>query len=106
EINLLDRDVANLPLARSANLPAVLVADIDRGGMLASVVGTAELLPESLRACLHGVIVNKFRGDPDLLRPGLDIVQRHTGLPILGVLPWLPDAAVDSEDTLDLDTYC
>jgi adenosylcobyric acid synthase len=103
EINLLDRDLANLPLARSLGIPAVLVADVDRGGMLAAVTGTVALLPDDLRSLLRGVVVNKFRGDPVLLQPGLDVIADRTGIPVLGVLPWLDGNAVDSEDSLDLD---
>lgn len=103
EVNLLDRDIANLPLARAVGMPAVLVADIDRGGALAAVVGTVELLPEPLRACLRGIVVNKFRGNRSLLEPALDLLHDRTGLPVLGVLPWM-SGLVDTEDSLDLDT--
>ena len=103
EINLLARDIANLPLARELGLPALLVANVERGGMLAAVVGTVALLPDDLRACLRGVVVNRFRGDIRLLQSGLDLLEAHTGLPVLGVLPELQDVSLDTEDSLDLD---
>jgi adenosylcobyric acid synthase len=103
EINLLERDLANLPLAAATGTPAILVADIDRGGMLASVVGTVALLPDELRATLAGIVVNKFRGERSLLEPGLALLEARTGLPVLGVLPALDAPPLDSEDSLDLN---
>src|SRR2546423_1940247 len=103
EINLLERDLANLPFAAATGTPAILVADIDRGGMLASVVGTVALLPDELEATLAGIVVNKFRGDRSLLEPGLALVQERTGLPVLGVLPELDAPPVHSEGSLDLN---
>ena len=102
EINLLDRDLVNLPLARRAAIPAVLVGDIERGGVFASLYGTVALLPEELRAQLKGFIVNKFRGDPRLLDPGLAELERRCGLPCLGVLPHLGELVIDAEDSLAL----
>jgi adenosylcobyric acid synthase len=96
EINLLDRDIANLPLAAAAGVPALLVADIDRGGVYASVAGTLAVLPPDLRACLRGVVVNKLRGDPGVLD------RSSLALPCLGVLPWLEGRLPDEEDSLDL----
>jgi adenosylcobyric acid synthase len=103
EINLLERDLANLPFAAATGTPAILVADIDRGGMLASVVGTVALLPDELKTTLAGVVVNKFRGDRSLLEPGLALLHARTGLPVLGVLPALDAPPLDSEDSLDLN---
>ncbi len=103
EVNLLDRDLANLPLAAAAGLPALLVADVDRGGMLAAVVGTLALLPDRLRRCVRGVIVNRFRGDARLLAPGLRDLEARTGVPVLGVLPHLGGGLLDIEDSLDLE---
>ncbi|CAN5693161.1 cobyric acid synthase [soil metagenome] len=103
ELNLLDRDIANLPLAVSAGLPAVLVADIDRGGVFASVAGTFAVLPRPLRARIRAVIVNKLRGDPELFgRGGVETLERVAGVPVLGVLPWLDGHLPDEEDSLDL----
>jgi len=107
ETNLLDRDIVNLPLAAAAGLPAVLVADIERGGMFASVAGTFAVLPDELRSCLRGVIVNRFRGDRALLADGIVDLEARTGVPVLGVLPRLAGVSVDAisidaEDALDL----
>jgi adenosylcobyric acid synthase len=102
EINLLDRDIVNLPLAATAGLPAILVADIDRGGMFASVSGTFTLLPPALRATLRGIVVNRFRGDEAVLGPGLRDLEARTGVPVLGVVPYVDAGAVDVEDGLDL----
>ncbi|MGH9105275.1 MAG: cobyric acid synthase [Acidimicrobiales bacterium] len=102
EVNLLERDIANLPLARAASLPAVLVGDIERGGVFASLFGTVALLPDDLRAQLRGFVINKFRGDPHLLRPGIDELARRLSMPCLGVLPHLGVLAVDEEDSLAL----
>ncbi|HEY2428682.1 MAG TPA: cobyric acid synthase [Acidimicrobiales bacterium] len=103
EINLLDHDLVNLRLAGAAGIPAVVVGDIDRGGVFASLYGTVALLPEELRNLVRGFIINKFRGDPSLLAPGLDDLARRTGVPTIGVVPWLHDVALDAEDSLALD---
>ncbi len=103
EINLLDRDLVNLPLARAAGLPAILVVDIERGGAFASAYGSIELLPPELRATLAGVVFNQFRGDPSLLDTGVRSLEERTGVPYLGTLPHLgrlPMLGV--EDSLDL----
>ncbi|AXH96683.1 cobyric acid synthase [Ornithinimicrobium avium] len=103
EINLLDRDVVNLPLAAAAGLPAVLVVDIDRGGSFASAYGTWALLPERLRQHLRGFVVNSFRGDAGLLEDGLRDLEARTGVPVLGVLPHLGEhLMLGIEDSLDL----
>ncbi|HEX6312803.1 MAG TPA: cobyric acid synthase, partial [Acidimicrobiia bacterium] len=101
ELNLLERDVANLPLAARAGIDAVLVADVDRGGMLAAAYGTVALLPAELRGRVRGIVVNRFRGDAALLRPGLELLEARAGVPVLGVVPHLP-GAVDAEDSLDV----
>ncbi len=103
EINLRARDIANMGLARAADLPVVVVGDIDRGGVLASMFGTLALLDAEDQALVAGFVVNKFRGDPALLQPGLDMLHRLTGRPVLGVLPWLPGLWLDVEDSLDLE---
>jgi adenosylcobyric acid synthase len=100
EVNLRAHDFVNLGLARHADIPALLVGDIDRGGVFAAMHGTLALLEEADQALIAGLVVNKFRGDADLLQPGLDLVEKLTGRPFLGVLPWLPDLWLDSEDTL------
>ena len=102
EINLRAGDFVNLGLARHARMPAVVVGDIDRGGVFASMFGTVALLDAADQRLLAGWVVNKFRGDPGLLAPGLDELHRLTGRPVYGVLPWHPDLWLDSEDALDL----
>ncbi len=103
EINLKERDIANLAVARMAgNAPAILVADIDRGGVFAQLVGSIELLEPWERALIKGVVINKFRGDPSILEPGLRYVEQRCGIPVLGVLPWLHDLALPAEDSLAL----
>ena len=103
ETNLRSSDFVNMGLARHAELPTVVVGDIDRGGVFAAFVGTLALLEPEDATLLAGWIVNKFRGDRGLLQPGLDELARRTGLPVHGVLPWRPDLWLDSEDALDLD---
>lgn len=103
EVNLRAGDYVNMGLARAFGLPTVVVGDIDRGGVLAAFVGTRELLEPEDRALLAGWVVNKFRGDVGLLRPGLVELERRTSLPVHGVLPWRPDVWLDSEDALDLE---
>jgi adenosylcobyric acid synthase len=102
EINLLDGDLVNLWLANAAGAPAVVVGDIDRGGVFASLFGTVALLPDHLRTCVQGFVINKFRGDPALLRPGLAELEARTGIPTLGVLPWVDGLHLDAEDSLAL----
>jgi adenosylcobyric acid synthase len=102
EINLLDRDITNLRIAVEAGLPALLVGDIDRGGVFASLYGTVALLPDDQRAAVRGFVINKFRGDPALLGSGSDQLQARTGVPTLGVLPWVEGLDLDAEDSLAL----
>lgn len=104
EINLRRGDYTNMGLARRFNLPVVLVGDIDRGGTLAAIYGTWGLLDEEDRALLAGYVINKFRGDESILRPGLEEVSRRTGLANFGVMPWLSDVWLDGEDSLSLST--
>lgn len=104
EINLRNRDLANMGLARSANLPVIVVGDIDRGGVLASMFGTLAVLSPEDQRLICGFVVNKFRGDQRLLAPGLTMLQDLTGRPTLGVLPWRGDLWLDAEDSLDLDS--
>ncbi len=102
EINLKEKDIANLKIASMAQCPVILVADIDRGGVFAQIVGTIDLLEPEERACIKGVIINKFRGDADILKPGIDFIEQRTGVPVLGVLPWFKDINLPDEDSVAL----
>ena len=104
EINLRDRDLANMGLARMADLPVIVVADIDRGGALAALFGTVAVLAPEDQRLIAGFVVNKFRGDGRLLEPGLTMLRDLTGRPTLGVVPWRGDLWLDAEDSLDLDS--
>ena len=104
EINLRHRDIANMGLARAADLPVIVVGDIDRGGLLAALYGTLAVLEPADQRHIAGFVVNKFRGELRLLAPGLDMLQSMTGRPTLGVLPWREDLWLDAEDSLDLDS--
>ncbi|MGY2083056.1 cobyric acid synthase [Blastococcus sp. SYSU DS0539] len=100
EINLRADDIANMGLATAAELPVVVVGDIDRGGVFAALHGTVALMPPADQRLVAGFLVNKFRGDVRLLRPGLDQLAALTGRPALGVLPWLGGLELDVEDSL------
>src|ERR1700712_5278403 len=100
EINLRATDLANMGLARAADLPTLVVGDIDRGGVLAHLFGTLAVLEPADQALVAGWVVNKFRGDPTLLAPGLDQLRAMTGRPTLGVVPFAPDLWLDAEDSL------
>jgi adenosylcobyric acid synthase len=105
EINLLDTDLANLPLAAAAGLPAIVVGDIDRGGVFAALYGTVELLPPDLAGYVRGFVINRFRGDPALLGDGCVELQRRCGVPTLGVVPMVAGTDIDAEDSLALDGW-
>jgi adenosylcobyric acid synthase len=100
EINLRANDIANMGLARAANLPVLVVGDIDRGGVFAHLFGTLALLDAADQALISGFVINKFRGDPALLDPGLRQLRDLTGRPVLGVIPWCEDLWLDAEDSL------
>jgi len=105
EINLRAGDIANMGFAEAADVPVVLVGDIDRGGVIASLLGTVTLLQPSEQARLRGFIVNKFRGDPTLFKAGMDEITSRTGLQPLGLVPWFADAArLPAEDAASLDS--
>lgn len=100
EVNLRDRDIANMGFAESVDCPVVLVADIDRGGVFAHIVGTLACLSESERNRIVGFVINRFRGDIALLEPGLSWLEAQTGKPVLGVLPYLHGLYLDAEDAV------
>ncbi|MDB5747160.1 MAG: cobyric acid synthase CobQ, partial [Massilia sp.] len=100
EINLRDRDIANMGFAEAVDCPVILVADIDRGGVFAHIVGTLACLSASERARIVGFVINRFRGDIALLEPGLDWLERETGKPVLAVLPYLHGLYLDAEDAV------
>ncbi|PKL51760.1 MAG: cobyric acid synthase CobQ [Nitrospira bacterium HGW-Nitrospira-1] len=119
EINLMDVDIVNMAAARYANAPVILVGDIDKGGVFASLYGTVELLKERVNPptphfdkggmggfCdadyIRGFIINKFRGDMDILKPGLDMIREKTGKPVIGVMPWINNVDLPEEDGLSL----
>ena len=103
EINLRDHDIVNMKMALHAGCPVLLVGDIDRGGVFASLVGHMELFTPAERALIKGFIINKFRGDASLLGSGLEFLRERTGVPTLGVVPMLADWRGDEEDSLGID---
>jgi adenosylcobyric acid synthase len=103
EINLREGDIANMGFAEAVDCPVVLVADIDKGGVFAQLVGTLELLSESERARTAGFIINRFRGDIALLQPGLEWLEQRTGKPVFGVLPYLHGLHIEAEDAVPRD---
>jgi len=100
EINLRKGDIANMGFAERADCPVILIADIDRGGVFAHLVGTLALLSESEQARVKGFVINRFRGDISLLQDGLDWLEDYTGKPVLGVLPYLHGLHLDAEDAV------
>ncbi|KKI90312.1 cobalamin biosynthesis protein CobQ [Bacillus sp. SA1-12] len=105
EVNLNDRELVNMSIAKMADAPVVLVGDIDKGGVFASLVGTLQLLSQEERDRIIGVIINKFRGDLSLLEPGLAWFEEYTGKPVLGVIPFINDLVIEAEDSLSLSNY-
>lgn len=105
EVNLRDRDLANWSMVEWADAQVVLVADIDRGGVFAQILGTLDLLHPSERARVAGIIVNKFRGDRSLFEDGVAFLEQRSGLPVLGVVPMLRNLILDQEDSLDITRF-
>lgn len=102
EVNLKKNDIVNMRIAKECQAPVFLIADIDRGGALASIVGTLELLDPDERALVKGLVINKFRGDITLLEPALTFLKEKTGVPVLGVIPYLDKLGIDDEDSVSL----
>lgn len=103
EINLKKHDIVNMKVAQMADAPVVIVSDIDRGGVFASLLGTLELLTVTERARVKGFIINKFRGDLNLLKPGLTFIKKKTGLKVMGVIPFFTDIYIPDEDSIALE---
>ncbi|MBR4384403.1 MAG: cobyric acid synthase [Selenomonadaceae bacterium] len=103
EVNLKDNDIVNMRVAKYLNAPVILVADIDRGGCLASIVGTLELLDDDERDLVKGIVINKFRGDVNLFLPAVDFLERKTQKPVLGIVPYIEKLGIDDEDSVSLD---
>lgn len=104
EVNLWDKDITNMRVAEKVNAATYLIADIDKGGVFASVYGTIQLLPESQRNLIKGIIINKFRGDIQLFTEGRKILEELTGKPVVGVIPHFRDIFVEQEDSVVLDS--
>lgn len=98
EVNLNDREIVNMRVADIADVPVVLVADIDRGGAIASIVGTLQLLAPEHRARVKAIIINKFYGDPALFQEGIEFIESYTGIPVAGVIPFKADHGIQEED--------
>ncbi len=105
EINLLEHDIVNLPLAATLGIPAILVADIERGGAFASIYGTLAILPDALSGLIRSVIINKMRGSTDILEPAISWITHSTGIPCIGIIPYVDSIDMDGEDSLNRSPF-
>lgn len=103
EVNLMESDFVNFRMAHAAHAPVILVADIDRGGVFAQIVGTLEVLPHTDRDLIKGFIINRFRGEPELFAEGITYIEKRTGIPVLGLIPYLHSLRIDPEDSVVLE---
>jgi len=103
EVNLWSTDIVNMRMALYSKASVFLVADIDKGGIFGSLYGTVLLLPEEERKAIRGIIINKFRGDIKLFSQGKEIIEKLTGIPVVGILPWFDDIFIEQEDSVFLD---
>jgi adenosylcobyric acid synthase len=106
EINLKQNDIVNMGMAEMADAPVLLVADIDRGGVFASLYGTVMLLEEKERQRIKGLIINKFRGDKTLLDSGIDMIEDMLDIPVIGTIPYVPLELVDEDTLIDYEKRC
>lgn len=104
EVNLMPNDIVNFAMAEYADADVILTADIHRGGVFAQIVGTMDCLPEKFRSRIKGFIINRFRGDIKLFKDGIDWIEKRTGLPVFGVLPWYSHFRIDAEDSVEIET--
>ncbi|MCW3807023.1 cobyric acid synthase [Plebeiibacterium marinum] len=102
ELNLRERDIVNMPMAKAVGACTYLIADIDRGGVFASVYGSIKLLPEEERKLIKGIVINKFRGDMDLFTEGRKILEKITGVPVVAVIPYFRGITIEEEDSVSL----
>ncbi len=106
EINLKANDIVNMGMAEIADAPVILIADIDRGGVFASLYGTVMLLEEDERARIKGLVINKFRGDKSLLDPGIEMIEELLGIPVIGTIPFVALELIDEDSLIDYDKAC
>lgn len=106
EINLKENDIVNMGMAEMADANVILIGDIDRGGVFASLYGTIMLLEEEERKRIKGLVINKFRGDKTILDPGIDMIERLLNIPVIGTIPYVPLELVDEDSLIDYEKQC